>query len=74
MRSSLLAVTHFDEDEDAESVGILPFQRRARAVMTTSLLHELTHMRLGPRVGCNNGGRTWTEETVRLALLGAPLL
>ena len=49
-------------------------------LLRTTLLHELTHIRLGPTYACPSETRNsrvpaaWKKEAIRLAALGAPLL
>lgn len=79
--SDALAQTSFDEDEE-------PFEMRFNSkffrycIAYETILHELTHIRLGPRPSCGafshawRGGRVarsmaWHRETVRLANAGA---
>jgi hypothetical protein len=77
------ACTEFDEEHDAFSVGLNVDLRRSWGFLVTSLLHELTHMRVysvAPGQVCGHGrgrpirSRIWRAETARLACLGAPIL
>ncbi len=73
-----LGVTHFDDDDDPESVEVNLLCRIAPKLMRTVLLHELSHMYLGREVKCPTErwpmSPEWRAETIRLAGLGAPLL
>jgi hypothetical protein len=71
------AYSHFDEDGDPCELGLDPALRRSDRFLTSTLLHELIHLRVGPAAECGKIGRpspTWRREQVRLAALGAPLL
>lgn len=82
--SDALAITKWDEDGEPDELYLSAKDAR-RTIIRTSLLHELTHMRLGPDVSCGRwhqsptgGGKTvvpygsaWQKEAVRLASLGA---
>jgi hypothetical protein len=77
--STLLAATCFDADDDPESMELNLVLRKLPTLMRVTLLHELTHIRLGPDVPCPSLTKkrvpdAWKRETVRLASLGAPLL
>lgn len=83
--SDAMAETLFDEDND-------PFELRIRhrwadrwTVLKPTLLHELTHIRLGPQYSCGGWRRVghkwsgprisrssrWHAETLRLVAAGA---
>jgi hypothetical protein len=76
-----LAMTTWDEDGDAFEMRFnSKFARRA--IVRESVLHELTHIRLGTKHSCGGfshawgGARVsqsmqWHRETVRLAQAGA---
>ena len=68
-----LGATHLDEDGDPESLELNPWLRRSSRHLRAILIHEMVHMR-DPKISCRVGSRRWTEETVRLATLGAPIL
>jgi len=79
--SDALAETVFDEDDDPYEVRLSHKDARY-SVIRPSLLHELTHMRIGSRLSCGGISHAWTgvrikrssmwhAETVRLAGLGA---
>lgn len=65
-----LAATIFEDDEP-ETVFVNPLLLESKRMLVMILLHELTHMRLGHRYSCKWGAKTWREETLRLASLGA---
>jgi hypothetical protein len=76
-----IAQTDFDEEGDPEGLRLnAKFMRYTIARET--LLHELTHMRLGPVPSCGGSSHAWSgarvsrsmawhHETVRLAQAGA---
>lgn len=79
---SALAMTQFDEDGDPESIGWDPITCRSYHFMRYLMLHEMTHMRIGPKWYCGQlshkwlGARVprnslWHAETQRLLNLGA---
>lgn len=77
--SPYLGLTEFDEDEDAESLGVSPLVYYSQTHARALILHELTHARdhrIGGKSdsGCMGKGKAWRKETLRLAALGAPLL
>lgn len=82
--SSIAGVTHFDVDDEPESIELNEGLRNWPHELRRVILHELTHCRLGPKLECPSTGAsvltglpvpaTWRDETVRLAALGAPLL
>jgi len=76
-----IAMTTFDEDDD-------PFEMRFNSklmkycIARESMLHELTHIRLGVRASCGGHSHAWSgariarsmawhRETLRLAQAGA---
>jgi hypothetical protein len=70
------AVTHFDQDGDADSIGLDPGLRSCSRWLLSTLLHELTHIR-NPKLNCgskSNPPDAWLREQRRLSALGAPLL
>jgi hypothetical protein len=80
-----LAETVWDTDLHVYDVAINEALRHWPDMMKITLLHELTHCRLGPGVKCQSAckrrkdgsGRAnpiWSREAARLAALGAPLL
>jgi hypothetical protein len=75
-----LGVTTWDHDEDPESVTLNHALRHWPDMLKVTILHEMTHMRLGvdsrcPSMAKNKSAQpTWTREMTRLASLGAPLL
>ena len=78
--AGFLALTEFDEEWEPTSIGIDPMLGKADAILlTTTLLHELLHIR-DPRIGghsmsgCSTKSSAWKSEVMRLASLGAPLL
>ena len=75
-----LGETTWDDDnqvcDEALNSGLLLWPD----LLKITLLHELTHCRLGPGVQCPSMGKrkrmtaVWRKEQERLAALGAPLL
>ncbi len=77
------AETAFDADHEVYELGLNVDLRRSRSQLVGALLHELTHIRIylkapgqvcGHRPGSPARNVTWRNETIRLAVLGAPLL
>lgn len=81
--SDAIAETIFDEDGDPEELRLNPKYADRWTLVRPTLLHELTHMRLGqvpscgafshPAKGVPRIARSsaWHRETLRLAALGA---
>ena len=80
--SDALGITHWDEDGDPDAVGLAPMLRGSHHLMKHIVLHEMTHIRLGPDVSCGGFSHAWTgpriarsgvwhAETVRLVADGA---
>lgn len=76
-----LALTRFDEDGDPYEVMLSP-RDRCRTLVRGHLLHEMTHMRLGPNYACGSAAgvhgmrvlpahSAWRQEALRLVSLGA---
>jgi hypothetical protein len=68
-----LAETVFDEDGDPDMIRVASAFACLR-VMRQTIQHELIHIRLGPSIQCDSGGRLparWRAEVLRLAQLGA---
>jgi hypothetical protein len=63
--------THFDEEGDPHLLELSPRVRGYGGLTRGTLLHELSHMRLGPTVNCNHRDKKWRAEVVRLAVAGA---
>jgi hypothetical protein len=80
--SQYAATTQFDADDDPVTVELNEGLRSWPALMRTTLLHEATHIRLGPDVACPSGAvevrlavpPLWKAEAARLVSLGACLL
>ncbi len=80
--SGALGQTDWDQvDGDPETVRLAHYDR-SRSVIRATLLHELTHMRLGYASNCGSAvgrhgmrtppaGSPWRREAVRLATVGA---
>jgi len=77
--SNARAQTDFDEDGTPHLIRF-DSKHTERTVIRELLLHELTHVRLGPDPACGGynhagrnhpGSRAWRRETVRLAVSGA---
>lgn len=79
--SGALGETQFDEDGDPEMIRVA-FYDRSRTILRGTLLHEMTHMRLGAEYACGSGTRRhgmrtlpassmWRQEALRLVQLGA---
>src|SRR3990172_11057690 len=73
-----LGMTLWDEDDDAYAVELDPRLRGMRRVLISTLMHELSHIRLGPDVICppwagHQGSAAWRAEVARLATAGAML-
>jgi hypothetical protein len=79
-KSPDLAETVWDDDDNVFDIAINLSLLYWPDMLKVTLLHELTHMRLGPDIKCpsmvkgNRAQPAWTREMVRLANLGAPLL
>lgn len=80
--SDALGITHWDEDGDVQDVGFYPGLRSSHHLTKHILLHEMTHMRLGPKPSCGGFSHAWTgpriarssawhAETLRLVQEGA---
>lgn len=73
-------VTTFDEDGDPISIDFNSMLKDNGSLLKVVLLHEMSHIRLGPEVKCPSSAKKgrvpmkWRDEQVRLAVLGAPLL
>jgi hypothetical protein len=79
--SDAIGQTDFDEDGDPEALR-LNSKFMIYTIARETILHELTHIRLGPKPSCGGhshawgGARVsesmaWHKETVRLAQTGA---
>lgn len=79
--SGALGETEFDEDGEPELIR-LSHRERGRTIVRGTLLHEMTHMRLGPAAACGStpgrhglrvlpAGSAWRQEAERLVALGA---
>lgn len=79
--SGALGETRFDEDDEPEMIRLAHYDR-CRSIIRGTLLHEMTHIRLGPKANCGSGvgrhgirampaGSAWREEALRLAAIGA---
>ena len=79
--SDAVAETLFEDGEPA-LIRLNEKLCRWRSITRETLLHELTHIRLGPRYSCGGYSHAWTgsrvtssmrwhRETVRLATAGA---
>jgi len=80
--SDALGITHWDADGDAQDVGLSPLLRGSFHLMKHILLHEMTHIHLGPSPSCGGFSHAWTgpriarssawhAETQRLVTAGA---
>jgi len=80
--SDALGMTTFDEEGDPEDVGLHTMLRPSPRLLRQTLLHEMTHMRLGPGSSCGGWSHAWAgpriprasawyQETVRLVELRA---
>lgn len=80
--SDALGITHWDDDGDPQDVGLAPLLRGSYHLSRHIMLHEMTHMRLGPKHSCGGFSHAWTgpriarssawhAETIRLAQAGA---
>jgi hypothetical protein len=78
--SSILGETTFDEDEQPYDIALNRALLHWPDMMKITLLHEMTHMRIGLSYMCLSATKkkvappAWKAETTRLAALGAPLL
>lgn len=74
----LLGETVFDADDDVYDLSLNVGLLNWPSVLRTIILHEMTHMRLGPNVNCHGmatrKSKKWSQESARLASLGAPIL
>ena len=78
--SNSAGITHFDEDDEPDLIELNEGLSDWTSLLKLTLLHEMSHIRLGVDVPCPSVTRNrrilpaWKEETIRLAGLGAPLL
>jgi hypothetical protein len=82
LNSDALGVTTWDDDGDPIDLGFAPLLRSSLYLSRHIMLHEQTHMRLGPGPSCGGFSHAWSgpriarsslwhAETVRLVDLGA---
>ena len=79
--SQFSGVTTFGADNEPETIELNEGLRSWPGLLRSTLLHEATHIRLGPGVACpsTNNARlavpaAWKAEALRLVELGACLL
>lgn len=60
-----------DRDHDPYELALDVELAGSPRLLRMCLLHELTHMRLGPSVLCAPAGKKWKQEIRRLANIGA---
>jgi len=81
-QAGALGMSLFDEDGDPTDIGFDPSTRSSYHILRYVMLHEMTHMRIGPKWSCGAlshrwyGARVarntlWYAETKRLVDLGA---
>lgn len=68
----VVAAVLWDDDNTPMAISVSP----KTVTIYADLLHELTHLRLGPKhkKSCRGHSPVWKREQLRLARLGAPLL
>jgi hypothetical protein len=80
--SDCLGITNWDEDDEPDAIGLATTLRCSHHLMKHILLHEMTHIRLGPNPSCGGFSHSWTgprisrssawhSETQRLVTAGA---